>query len=43
MINLNEILKGIEKEGIVEKTTKELKEAGLNDYYIKKAVRSGAL
>lgn len=32
MINLEEILKRIEEDNTVEKTTKELKELGLNDY-----------
>ena len=43
MINLEETLKIIEEEGSLEKSTKELKEAGLNDYYIRKAIESGAL
>ena len=43
MINLTEILKEIEETGIVERTTKELKENGLNNYYIKKAIEAGAL
>ena len=43
MINLEEILKRIEEDNTVEKTTKELKELGLNDYYIKKACENGSL
>lgn len=43
MINLEEILKRIEEDNRVEKTTKELKELGLNDYYIKKACENGSL
>lgn len=43
MINLEETLKIIEEEGSLEKSTKELKEAGLNNYYIRKAIESGAL
>jgi len=38
MINYYEIMKNLEKYSHTIKTTKELKEAGLNKYYIKKAV-----
>lgn len=43
MINLEEIMKKIENENELEKTTSELKSLGLNDYYIKKAVENGRL
>lgn len=43
MINLEEIMKEIEKGSKTEKTTKELKDSGLNDYYIKKAIENGYL
>lgn len=43
MINLEEILKRIEEDNTIEKTTKELKELGLSDYYIKKACENDSL
>lgn len=43
MINLEEIMQKIEDDWDVEKTTKELKAEGLNDYYIKKALENGSL
>lgn len=43
MINLEEIMKRVEEDWNIEKTTKELKAEGLNDYYIKKALENGSL
>ncbi len=43
MIDLEKIIKKLEDSNIEERTTKELKELGLNDYYIKKALEEGAL
>lgn len=43
MIDLETIMRKIEETGVEERTTKELKEYGLNDYYIKKAVQEGRI
>lgn len=43
MIDLEKTLKELEKDNILEITTKELKERGLTDYYIKKALTNGSL
>lgn len=43
MVNLEEIIQRIEESCNPNKTTNELKSAGLNDYYIKKALANGSL
>ncbi len=43
MIDLKEIINQLEETNIEERTTKELKEYGLNDYYIKKAIQEGKI
>lgn len=43
MIDLKIIINQLEESNIEERTTKELKEYGLNDYYIKKAVQEGKI
>lgn len=43
MIDYELILSSIVERGIPTRTTKELKDFGLNDYYIKKATEEGQL